>query len=350
MAEEDQDQKTEDPTGKRLGEARDRGQLPISREISAWVLFVVAWLGPPMTVRLIEIMKAFIQMPHTLQLDSHNLQTLLLDTVMQVAMATGLIFVLLLAAAVFGVMSQTGLYYSLELIKPDIGRLNPINGFSKLFSVSSVVELGKSIAKLVVLGGMVSLTLWPVINEVPHLTGLPLMELMAYLYHQAVHLILVILVIFLAIALSDLVYQRFQYIKSLRMTKSEVKDEYKQQEGDPLIKGRLRQIRMEKARKRMMAQVPKADVIVTNPTHYSVALQYDNNKNAAPVVIAKGIDMVALRIREVGEEHKITMISNPPLARTLYDTVDLDKEIPTNLYKAVAEVISYVYKLKKKKI
>ncbi len=154
---------------------------------------------------------------------------------------------------------------------------------------------------------------------------------------------------FTVIAAADYFYQNHAYIKSLKMTKAEVKDEYRQQEGDPMIKGRLRQIRLEKARKRMMAQVPKADVVITNPTHYAVALAYDNKKMTAPRVLAKGVNRIAERIREVATEHKIPLVSNPPLARALYDTVEIDEEIPTQHYRAVAEIISYVYKLKKRK-
>jgi flagellar biosynthetic protein FlhB len=175
-----------------------------------------------------------------------------------------------------------------------------------------------------------------------------MLDALAYLYHQAVHLIAYLLLAFTLIAAGDLFYQRWQFIKNLMMTKAEVKDEFRQQEGDPMIKARLRQIRIEKARKRMMAAVPKADVVVTNPTHYAVALQYDNKKMSAPTVLAKGVDRVAERIREVATEHKIPLVSNPPLARVLYDTVDLDQQIPTQHYRAVAEVISYVYKLKKR--
>jgi flagellar biosynthetic protein FlhB len=191
--------------------------------------------------------------------------------------------------------------------------------------------------------------LLPVVNEIPTLTGLSLLDILAYMHSHAVHMIIVLLLIFTVIAVADLYYQRFTYIKNLKMTKAEVKDEFKQQEGDPMIKSRLRQIRIEKARKRMMAQVPKADVVITNPTHYAVALQYDNAKMAAPTVIAKGMNLIATRIRELAEEHKVPLVSNPPLARILYDTVELDQQIPTQHYRAVAEVISFVYKLKKKR-
>lgn len=355
MAEEDQDQKTEEPTGKRLDEAREHGQLPVSKEMTSLaqflgILIVVAWLAPPMAKKLTGFLTVFLASPHALHLDDQALQTLILNTLLQTALATCLIFIVLLAAAVLGVMLQTGLFFALELITPDLTRLSPLNGLRRMFSVNALVELGKSFGKMVVIGLMVFTILWPVINKIPHLTGLPLLSFLSVLHKEAIHLIIMLLLVFAAIAIADLVYQRFQYIKNLRMTKAEVKDEYRQQEGDPLIKQRLRQIRLEKARKRMMAQVPKADVIVTNPSHYAIAMQYDNRKMTAPLVIAKGIDQVALRIRDVGLEYKIPIISNPPLARTLYDTVEIDKEIPTQHYRAVAEIISFVYKLKKKKM
>ena len=188
----------------------------------------------------------------------------------------------------------------------------------------------------------------PLIKTLPFYAGHDLVETLIFTHGKAVHLIIILMLIVTIIAVTDLVYQRMTYIQSLRMTKQEVKDEYKQMEGDPMIKSRLRGIRLEKARKRMMAQVPKADVIITNPTHYAVALQYDNTKMAAPVVLAKGVDRVAQRIREVAEEHAVPLVSNPPLARALYDTVDIDEAISPQHYRAVAEVISYVYKIKKK--
>ena len=351
---EDQDQKTEHPTGKRLDEARSQGRLPISREVGMWVSFlgilvVVSWLGPPMMGRLIRMLRVFLEAPESFVLDDRGLQTITLNVVLKAAVAAGLVFIVMAAAAIAGIMTQTGLFASLELIKPDVGRLSLVGGFKRLFSMNALVELGKSIGKLIVLGIAAFYTLKPVMDDLPAFTGLPLMGTMKFLHGQTIHLIVILLLVFTGIAIGDLYYQRFQYIKNLRMTKTEVKDEFRQQEGDPVIKGRLRQIRMEKARKRMMAAVPKADVVVTNPTHYAIALSYDNQKNAAPVVVAKGVDRIAERIRALAEEHKIPLVSNPPLARALYDTVDLDREIPAQHYRAVAEIISYVYKLRKKR-
>jgi flagellar biosynthesis protein FlhB len=354
VAEEDQDQKTEQPTAKRLDEAHERGQFPVSREVSAWVLFlsiltVVAWLAPPMTIKLVTMLRVFLESPEAISVEDRGLQTLIFNTLIQVIMATGLIFLVLIGSAVFGTTVQTGLFASLDLIQPDISRLSLGNGIRRLFSTNALVELVKSFAKLVVLGAVVFYTLMPVIKELPVFAGYPLLSMIAFLHHQIIHLIILLLLVFTLIAVADLFYQNFRFIKNLRMSKAEVKDEFRQQEGDPIIKSRLRQIRLEKARKRMMAQVPKADVVITNPTHYAIALQYDNKKMTAPIVLAKGINRVAERIRDVAEEYNIPLVSNPPLARALHDTVEIDSEIPTQHYRAVAEIISYVYKLKKRK-
>jgi len=354
MAEEDQDQKTEYPTGKRLDEARERGQLPVSREASTWVLFTgilicLAWLLPPMTMKMMTTLRVFLEMPQDISVEGHGLRNVFFNIIQHVGLATMLIFAVLVAAAVLGTLVQTGFFASLETIRPDFTRVSPATGIKRLFSSRSLVELGKSFVKLVVLGTVVFFTLKPVVNNLPGILGQNLTEVMNFLHREAIHLVILLMLVFTVIVVIDLIYQRHQYIKSLRMTKSEVKDEFRQQEGDPMIKSRLRQIRIEKARKRMMAQVPKADVVVTNPTHYAVAMQYDNTKMAAPVVLAKGINRIAERIREVAEEHRVPLVSNPPLARALYDTVEVDQQIPTQHYRAVAEIISYVYKLKRKK-
>jgi flagellar biosynthetic protein FlhB len=354
MAEgDDQDSKTEQASGKRLGEARDKGQLPISRETSTWVVMlgilgVVHWMLGPMISEMQDYLRSFIEAPQAYDLDIHNVQTLLYQVVGRVGLITGLIFCVLMAAVIGGIMVQTGFFFSFDLIEFDFTRLMPSKGFKRLFSGGSLVELGKTFFKLLLLGGLAFGVLAPVAYEAPTMTGLPLEGLLVYLQGRMTHLIVMLILGFTAIAAGDLFYTRFQYLKNLRMTKAEVKDEFKQMEGDPAIKGRLRQMRLERSRKRMMAQVPKADVVITNPTHYAVALKYDSVKMTAPLVLAKGINLIAERIREVAEESRIPLVSNPPLARALHDTVEVDQQIPTQHYRAVAEIISYVYKLKKR--
>ena len=353
MAEQDQDQKTEDPTSKRLEESREHGQVPVSREVAMWVslLGVLAMIGlvvPSMMREMAVFLRGFLETPD-ISLDESSVQTLFLHIFLQIGMISGVAFLLMMAAIIAGFMLQTGFFFSLELMSPDFMRLMPSRGLKRLFSLSSLVEFGKSLGKLAFLGGLAYVVLKPIALASPSFTGFPIEDILAFLYKNVMHLIEMLLLAFTGIAALDLFYTRFQYIRNLRMTKVEVKDEFKQQEGDPMIKSRLRQMRLERARKRMMSQVPKADVIITNPTHYAIALQYDTNKMAAPVVVAKGINLIADRIRGIAEENKIPMVSNPPLARALYDTVEVDEQIPAQHYRAVAEVISYVYKLKKRK-
>jgi flagellar biosynthetic protein FlhB len=354
MADEDKDDKTEAPSGKRLGEAREHGQLPISREVAMWVsllgvLTVISMVVPTIMRQMAVFLRGFLESPHMYALDEDSVQSLFFSIFGQIALIAGIAFALMVSAIVLGFMIQTGFFFAPDLLKLDFMRLTPMRGLKRLFSLSSLVELGKSLGKMAFLGGMAFLVLRPIADEAPGYMGMPLDVILAFLQHKVIHLIEMLLLVFTAIAALDFFYSRFQYIRNLRMTKTEVKDEFKQQEGDPMIKSRLRSMRIERSRKRMMAQVPKADVVITNPTHYAVALQYDTKKMAAPTVVAKGINLIALRIREVAEENRIPLVSNPPLARALHDTVEVDQQIPTQHYRAVAEIISYVYKLKKRK-
>ncbi len=353
MPEAEQDQKTEEPTDKRLEEARDEGQLPISREISTLFMLLamfafVVWFAPAMMGGVATTMRSFIEMPHAFGLEDNGLQGVFIKVLQQIGLVTATVFSIFFIAAVLGTALQTGFYVNPTRLKFDMTRISPQNGFQMIFSANALAELFKSFIKLVVMGWVSVTLLKPLLQSLPLFSGRPLEESMTFLHDESRHLMIVLIGIVIVIAVSDILYQRHRYYKSLRMTKQEIKDEHKQMEGDPMIKARLRQIRIEKARKRMMAKVPKADVVITNPTHYAVALKYDNTKMMAPVVLAKGVDRVAERIRAVATENEVPLVSNPPLARTLYDTVELDHAIKPEHYRAVAEVISYVYKLKKK--
>lgn len=348
------DQKTEHPTAKRIIEAREKGQLPISREVATWTLFlailiILMWLGPLMANQILASMRIFIEAPHQISLEGNGLQVAAGQVMTKIAIATLLSFALLGFAVVFGVMAQTGFYFNTSKLILNFQALMPVHGFKQLFSMMALVELGKSFVKMVVIGAIVLSIFEELLDTLPLYTGAHLINVMVYMHKEVVHITTVILIIVFAIAVLDLLYQRYTYFKNLRMTKVEVKDERKQLDGDPVVKGRLRQMRLEKARRRMIAMVPKADVVVTNPTHYAVALQYDSTKMAAPVVLAKGVNLIADRIREVATEHEVPLVSNPPLARALYDTVEIDHPISASHYRAVAEVISYVYKLRQKK-
>ncbi|MCL2469664.1 MAG: flagellar biosynthesis protein FlhB [Alphaproteobacteria bacterium] len=354
MAEEaDKDQKTEEPTSRRLDEAREKGDLAISREVGAWfgivaILIVVTWFFTILARSMSNALVVFLDHPHQIALTDGGLVSVLLGVLSQAVFALMITFGLIYLMAVLGFGLQTGFYFGTEKIKFDIGNLSIAKGFKKIFSLNAVAEFVKGFFKLVVLGYLSYRVLMPVFGELPALSGLPIVGGMDFLRYETAHLLIVLLIVVTVIAVADFLYTRWRHYQNLRMTKQEVKDEYKQTEGDPMVRARLRQIRLEKARRRMMANVPRANVVITNPTHYAVALEYNSARMAAPVVIAKGVDKVAQRIREAAQEHAIPLVSNPPLARALYDTVDLDDPITPEYYRAVAEIISYVYKLKNK--
>ncbi|HMA50472.1 MAG TPA: flagellar type III secretion system protein FlhB, partial [Magnetospirillaceae bacterium] len=233
-------------------------------------------------------------------------------------------------------------------LAPNFAKLNPLSGLKRIFSAHGLVEFGKNLAKLSV---VVVLFYFVVRDKVRVLPLLPTMELptiLSFLHTVLIRLLLTVLCFQIVIAGADYAWQRFQYFKKLRMTRQEVRDEHKQSEGDPMIKARIRNLRVARARQRMMTAVPKADVVVTNPTHFACALKYDPETMNAPVLVAKGQDLVAFRIRELAKEHDVMIVENPPLARALYAAVEVDREVPPEHYKAVAEVISYVFRLKGK--
>ncbi len=353
MAETEQDQKTEEATSKRLHDAREEGQIAVSREMATWFVFVaalvvMAWFGPAMGEKMQESLRVFLERPHQLSVEDGGFQNILLGVLESVAFQAVLVFGLLWAAAVCGTMIQTGFYVNPNKIKVTFEKLNPIKGLKNIFSWNAVVELFKAFLKMVVIGYVAYRVMKPVADDLPVLVDLSLIQGIRFLHGEALHVVIVLMIVITLIAVIDILYVRYSYFKGLRMTKQEIKDEHKQLEGDPMVKSRLRRIRLEKARRRMMAKVPDANVIVTNPTHYAIALQYDRLTMSAPVVVAKGVDFLAKRIRDMAEEHEIPLVSNPPLARALYDTVDIDDPIEPEHYRAVAEIISYVYKLKKK--
>ncbi|HEY4162849.1 MAG TPA: flagellar type III secretion system protein FlhB, partial [Dongiaceae bacterium] len=245
---------------------------------------------------------------------------------------------------------QFGLILSLDQLMPDLGKLSPLAGLKRMFSVRSFSELLKGLIKIAIVTCIALSILTPSVGDLHHLVGMEAVQILGRIGELINHLLIAVLSSMIAIALADIVYQRYEHTKNLRMSRQELKDEQRESEGDPLVKGRLRQLRMERARKRMMAEVPKADVVVTNPTHYAVALRYEQLEMASPRVVAKGVDRVAQRIREVAQEAGVPIIENPPLARGLYASVDIDQEISPEFYKAVAEVIGYVYRLKRRKL
>ncbi|HVY98427.1 MAG TPA: flagellar biosynthesis protein FlhB [Dongiaceae bacterium] len=355
MADTDDSQKTEDPTGRRLQEARDSGQVANSREVNnlfmilALTISVVAF-GGSVSRDIVNLSLPFIEAPDKIPTDIGHLTTLGWKLMGMILLAGAAPIALALIAAFGSGYLQFGLVISGDSLMPSLEKISPLAGLKRIFSSRSLSEFIKGLLKIAIVGGIAFWILMPSVGDLHRLIGMEAVQLLAMIRQLADRLLIAVLSAMVAITIADILYQRYEYMKQLRMSRQELKDEARESEGDPLVKGRLRQLRMERARKRMMAEVPKADVVVTNPTHYAVALRYDQAEMTAPKVIAKGVDQVAHKIREVAAKAEVPVVENPPLARGLYASVEIDQEVPPEFYKAVAEVIGYIYKLKKRRL
>ena len=353
--EQDQSQKTEEATPRKLLDAREKGKVITSQEVSHLAIMIGAaliagFLGPVMAENLYLAAGGIFDKFHSINLDLGNIGNLFSDILLQLAVGLGPLVFVILVLAIFFKLIVSGLVFSGQSLIPSIERISPIKGFFRLFSLKSATEFAKGLFKIIIVASIVGAVAIPELSRVELLMQMDI----ATIVNEARLIILQMFVaaIFVVgfIAGLDYLYQRFEFLKQMRMTKQEVKDELKQTDGDPLIRGRLRQIRAERARERMMASVPTADVVVTNPTHYAIALKYESEIMTAPKVVAKGVDEVAFRIRDVANENNVPIVENPPLARALFVAAEIDDEVPPEHYKAVAEVISYVYQLKNKKL
>jgi flagellar biosynthetic protein FlhB len=350
--EQDQSSKTEDPTGRRLEQAQERGNIAQSREVGHWLvmataLVALAMFAAPIGRRLKGQILPYIERPETFAIDGGGLGRVLYAVSTEVALSVGPVLALLLAVGVGASLAQNPPQLAWERLMPDISRLSPLAGMKRLFGMSQLVEFAKSVAKLVAVGSLAAWLIWPQTRAMIGLIEGGPQSVLDRVREATQTMLIAALAIMGAVAAGDVLYQKLHHLRQLRMTRQEVKDEFRQTEGDPIVKSRLRSLRMERARRRMMAAVPKADVVITNPTHYAVALKYDEATMSAPTVVAKGMDEIARAIRELAEEHKVPLVQNPPLAQALY-LVDVDREIPPEHYQAVAGVISYVMRLKGK--
>jgi flagellar biosynthetic protein FlhB len=346
----DPESKTEDPSGKRLEDAAEKGNVAKSMEISYWFTFLAAsialWmLADSLSTRVVDSTRKFLAQPHLIPIDPSHLTRVGVELMISLGLALGPVIGLFVIASVAASLLQNPFRASLERIKPSFDKLSPIAGFKRMFAVQSLVEFGKNLIKVAGIGGILLAILIPEMDELEVLIDLDLHVILPLCLKIVAKLVGALIGIMFVVAVADYLYQRFNFMKQLRMTKQEVKEEYKEIEGDPMIKARLRQLRMQRARQRMMTAVPQASVVVTNPTHYAVALKYEQGQSEAPIVVAKGTDLIALRIRELATKHEVPIVENPPLARALYK-VDLEQEIPVEHFRAVAEVISYIMKLK----
>jgi flagellar biosynthesis protein FlhB len=348
----DEGQKTEHPSQRRLDRAHDEGQVAQSREINTWFVLGASGMAllfeAPSTARaLSHALAAFVEPGRFIAADGVMWGAVAL-TLRGVATAVAAPLGLLMLAAVAATLAQTGFVFATERLRFDLSHISPGAGVKRLFSLRALVDMLKSLAKVAVVASVAVMMLR---GEVARLAGLATLspeDAVGEIEHLILRLLVGVLAVLTVLAGMDYVYQRLQHIRSLRMTKRELKEELKQSEGDPVVRGRLRQIRMDRARRRMMAAVPGASVVITNPTHYAVALKYELGAAGAPKVVAKGYDLIALRIREIAAENDVPVIENPPLARALHAGVEIDREIPPEHYKAVAEIIGYVFRLKGK--
>jgi len=352
VAEESDLEKTESATPKRLEKAREEGQVARSRELASFALlsagFFGVWgLSGAMSQHLQSILRGAFTFDHATVLDSRQMMIGAANASKEGLFAVLPVLLLTAFAALAAPMALGGWLITTKPLAPNFGRLESVSGLGKIFSMQGPVQLGMSVLKTIVVGGMAGSAIWSRKAEVLGLLTKPLDLALA----DAMHLIFVccgmaIGGLFLVAAI-DVPYQLYSHAKKLRMSKEEVKREHKENDGDPHVKGRIRAQQRAAARRRMMTAVPTADVIVTNPTHFAVALKYTDGEMRAPKVVAKGVNLVAARIRELGREHNVPLLEAPPLARALYHNVEIDREIPGALYGAVAQVLAWVYQLRR---
>ncbi len=353
---EDQDnaQKTEEPTQKRIEDAIKQGNIAFSKEVTSFLMLslltvFIVWLSPALMKSAKLSLSHYITQPHEIEinLDGEDAVHLATSIFADIGMLLFIPFIICIIGAFLGSFLQNGIIFAPEAIMPNLSKISPLAGFKRIFSSRSIVELIKGILKISLVSTVVYMTIKSDLDHISMLFELNFFGILSNLLSIITKSLLAICAVMGVIAVLDLLYQRMEYIKSLRMTKQEVKEEMKQTDGNPEIKSKLRSLRIERARKRMMAAVPKADVIITNPTHYSIALKYDKTRMPAPQVVAKGVDKVALRIRELAKKHKVPLVENKLLARSIFESVDLEDFIHVEHYEAVAKIISKVMNISK---
>jgi len=348
MSEEDKSSKTEEPSERKLEKAREQGQVPKSREVNNFfmlmgIIIALAFTLPAMLADLMNIMGGILTHAATQTDGGLGRNGFAEKAVYEMVISTLPSMGLLLLFAIAGGFVQTGPLVAYEAIKPKLSRISLLKGFGRLFGLKSVVEFLKSLAKMVVIGVVSAVVFYSYKVQMAQTTDYSIMGSVLLSQEILIQILLGVLAIAALLAIMDYLYQRFEFMKEQRMSRQELKDEFKDTQGDPFVKNRQRQLRMERARQRMMQEVPKAQVVVTNPTHFAVALGYDRDNDAAPKVLAKGADHVAQKIREIARENGVPLVEDPPLARALYAMVEINDEVPLELYEAVAQVISYIF-------
>lgn len=350
MSEDNDSEKTEDPTQKRLDDALERGDVAKSQEVNTWFIIAGATLvlisfSGSMTSLQVPL-RSLLANAHSIRVDGYSLLQLVQHLEYALIAAFGVPLLLLCIAAIAGNIVQHRLVFSAEQLKPKLNKISPASGAKRLFGKQAWVNLLKGLFKVIALGAVMTMVFWPERFRLDAMVRMDLMSIVSLTKTMSVQLLGTVVALLALVAIADYLFQYRSWFERQKMSLQEIKEEFKQSEGDPHIKGRLKQMRIQRSRKRMMAAVPTASVIITNPTHFAVALKYDKGMGA-PVCVAKGVDAIALKIREKAKEHDIPIVENPPLARALHATVKIDDEIPVEHYQAVAEVIGYVMRLKR---
>jgi len=342
-------EKTEDPTPKKIEDSRKEGNVPKSQDASGvislfFAILAILMLFGFMGDRLFGLSRYLFSL-QGMPITQSSLVDLAFTMMMEFLIIAIPLALVVAISGVIGGLAQFGFLFTTKPLIPDFKKLDPIKGFGNLFSLKKLIEGAKITLKAMTTMGVGFTFFFFFIQELPTVALFPLTDQLDWVKDKMIIIALVMLLVLAVFALIDLVIVRKQYFDKLKMSKQEIKDEMKNMEGDPHIKGKIRQIQMETARKRMMAEVPHADVVITNPTHYAVAVKYDGSKHRAPVVVAKGMNTIAVNIKKVAREHRVHIVQNPPLARALYNEVNIDQPIPEALFVTVAEILAYVYKI-----
>ncbi len=349
----DKESKTEEATPKRLRDAKKKGQISKSSDLGPAVSLLIftmtaATLGQYLYSNMLSFLKGYLGSRHDLDINIGNVRNLFINNLISSSLMVLPFALIAIAVGIITSLIQTGFILTAEPIKPDFKRINPISGFQNIFSKRVLFNLIKNVLKLILVFYLAMNNLMDSGKELLNTGNLGTEKLFSFFGNFTKELVIDIVYIMLSIAIIDYIFQRREYKKNLRMTKQEIKDEYKEMEGNPQIKSARQQRQRQIAMSRMMSAVPKATVVVTNPTHIAVALRYETDKDQAPVVVAKGADYLANKIKELARENKIPIMENKPLARTMYKDVEIGEYIPVELYKAVAEILALVYELKEK--
>ncbi|PYZ93131.1 flagellar biosynthesis protein FlhB [Salipaludibacillus keqinensis] len=346
-------EKTERATPKKRKESRDKGQVAKSSDVNtAFILlfvFLFFWFIGSFMVEQMFTMARFTFTDYLLMnLSEENVQAMFLEFSYQAVIVVAPMMLITILAALFSNYLQVGFLFAPEAVKMKLSKIDPIKGFKRIFSIRALVEFLKSMLKIVLVGLVTGAVMWFFMEDLLKLglfsveDGMGLIGMLIVLMGLAVAILLVFL------SILDYMYQKYDHEKNIKMSKQDVKDEYKKTEGDPLIKSKIKEKQRQMAMSRMMQEVPKADVVITNPTHYAVCLKYDDSNMDAPVVVAKGVDYIALKVINIAKNNEVMTVENRPLARALYAQAEIGDQVPEDLFKAVAEVLAYVYRLQRK--